>query len=131
AVEVVPTGMTADVRLVGIVDDPSGAWARYGGAGLATIDAVVQWSGASRVDDVGPANVLVSVDGDVEAVRAALVQELAGTDVVTRDEAAARAVEAYGGGNVILMVVLGFAAVALLVAGLVIANTFQVIVAQR
>lgn len=135
-----PGWTTADITLVGLVDDPHGAWARYGGAGLATVDAVVRWNGGAGLDDVGggaglddfgAASVLVAADGDVGTVRDALVQELDGADVLTRDEAAARAVESFGGGNIVVMVVLGFAAVALLVAALVIANTFQVIVAQR
>ena len=51
---------------------------------------------------------------------------------LTKDAAAAEAVSRLsGGGNVIVTVVLGFAAVAMLVAALVIANTFQVLVAQR
>ncbi|MBO3093967.1 ABC transporter permease [Cellulomonas dongxiuzhuiae] len=123
--------LTGDVVLVGLVEDPNNAWSRYGGAGLATVEAITRWGGATDPDAFGPTNVLVDVDGDVETVRAALTQELAGADVLTRDEAAARAVEQWGGGNVIVMVVLGFAAVAMLVAALVIANTFQVIVAQR
>ncbi|UZN01955.1 ABC transporter permease [Cellulomonas sp. S1-8] len=125
------TEMSQDVQLVGIVEDPRGAWSRYGGAGLATTDAVVSWSGAPDLDGLGVQSMLVAVDGDVETVRAALTQALAGSEVVTRDEAAAVAVEEFGSGNLIVMLVLGFAAVALLVAALVIANTFQVIVAQR
>ncbi|GIG39589.1 FtsX-like permease family protein [Cellulomonas phragmiteti] len=129
--ELAPQEMTADVTVVGLVDDPHAAWARYGGAGLAVLDSVVRWSGGTDIDDVGSAAVLVAVDGDSAAVRSALAQVLDDAEVLTRDEAAARAVESYGGGNVIVMVVLGFAAVAMLVAALVIANTFQVIVAQR
>ena len=55
-----------------------------------------------------------------------------GAEALTKDEAAAQSVEEFSdGGNVLVTVVLGFAAVALLVAALVIANTFQVLVAQR
>ncbi|MCC2312890.1 ABC transporter permease [Cellulomonas xiejunii] len=126
-----PTEKTADVTLVGIVEDPSGAWASYGGAGLATLDAVVEWSGVSTLDEMAVGEVLVAVDGDVDPVRAELAERLDRDEVLTRDEAAARSVESYGAGNFLVMMVLGFAAVALLVAALVIANTFQVIVAQR
>ncbi|MCC2335719.1 ABC transporter permease [Cellulomonas wangsupingiae] len=129
----VATESTADVAVVGLVDDPRGAWSQYGGAGSATVDAVVLWSGRSGLDESG-GTVLVEVGeaADVEAVRTAISEDLAGGgEVLTRDEAAIAAVEHFGGGNVIVMLVLGFAAVALLVAGLVIANTFQVIVAQR
>ena len=123
--------LSSEVTLVGLVEDPRGAWSGYGGAGLATTDAILRWNGATTLDDFGGTRLLVAVDGDVETVRAVLAEELTGTEVLTRDEAAAAAVEEYGSGNVIVMLVLGFAAVALLVAALVIANTFQVIVAQR
>ncbi|HMO11639.1 MAG TPA: ABC transporter permease, partial [Actinotalea sp.] len=53
-------------------------------------------------------------------------------EVLTRDERAARAAAELSGSTwVLTAVVLGFAAVSLLVASLVIANTFQVLVAQR
>ncbi len=126
-----PVEMRGNARVVGLVEDPRGAWAQYGGAGLATLDSVLTWSGANGLDDVGYVRILVATDGDVAPVLASLTQELDGTEVLTRDEAAARAVAEFGGGNVILMLALGFAAIALLVAALVIANTFQVIVAQR
>ena len=129
----VATESTEDVAVVGLVEDPRGAWSQFGGAGSATVDAVVRWSGRSGLDDSG-GTVLVEVGeaADVETVRAAISDDLGGgADVLTRDEAAIASVEHFGGGNVIVMLVLGFAAVALLVAGLVIANTFQVIVAQR
>ena len=131
SLEIEPTQMTADVTLVGIVQDSSGAWARYGGAGLATLDAVVEWGGVSTIDHMGVSEILVAVDGDVDAVQSDLARQLDQDEVLTRDEAAARAVESYGAGNFLVMMVLGFAAVSLLVAALVIANTFQVIVAQR
>ncbi|MBO0925271.1 ABC transporter permease [Cellulomonas sp. zg-ZUI199] len=122
---------TADVRVVGLVEDPRGAWSRYGGAALATTDAVVTWSGFRDIDAMHGAEVLVLADHDVATVQAALVGAVPEAGVATRDEAAVRTVENLGGGDVIAMVALGFAAVALLVAALVISNTFQVVVAQR
>lgn len=126
-----PTERSQDVTVVGLVEDPAGAWARYGGAGMADVDALVRWSGATDAADLSGWLVVVAVDGDVAAAQEALARDLPGTEVLTRDEAAARTVESYGSGNVVVMLVLGFAAVALLVAALVIANTFQVLVAQR
>jgi len=122
---------SADVRVVGLVEDPHGAWSRFGGAALATPDAVVTWSGFADIDAMWGAEVLVVADQDVATVQAALAGAVPEAGVVTRDEAAVRSVEQLGGGNVIAMLALGFAAVALLVAALVISNTFQVIVAQR
>jgi putative ABC transport system permease protein len=127
-----PVDMTAQVTVVGLVDDPRGAWSGYGGAGLATLADVVRWSGAANLDEVGVAGMAIAVDGDVATVRAALADTLTDATVLTRDEAAERTLKQYtGGGNALMMLVLGFAAVALLVAALVISNTFQVLVAQR
>ena len=68
----------------------------------------------------------------VAALRDVIGPLVPDAEVLTRDEAAEQSVAQFSdGGNVLLTVVLGFAAVALLVAALVIANTFQVLVAQR
>ncbi|AEE46656.1 FtsX-like permease family protein [Cellulomonas fimi] len=120
----------APATLVGIVDDPAGAWAMYGGAGLAAPDDLALWTGVADMPDF-TSPVLVLTDG-TSAARDALVEALPGAEVLTRDEAAKASIEEVTGeGNALLMVVLGFAAIALLVAALVIANTFQVLVAQR
>ncbi|QCB93116.1 FtsX-like permease family protein [Cellulomonas shaoxiangyii] len=129
-----PAEETAEVRLVGIVEDPAGAWSEYGGAGLATPASALRWSGLPSVEEADPVRVLVAADpGRADEVRAGLPDVLpAGATVQTRDEAAAEAVgRITGAGNVLVTVALGFAAIALLVAALVIANTFQVLVAQR
>lgn len=127
-----PVTQRDDVRVVGVVTDPHGAWAGYGGAALAVTDAVVRWSGATTLDEVGGGAVLVETAQDVTTVRTALADATPDARVLTRDEAAAERIEQLtNGSNVLVMMVLGFAAVALLVAALVIANTFQVLVAQR
>jgi len=124
-----PTEQTLTV--VGIAGDPRGAWSQYGGAGLGLTDDLTRWYGTT-FDDVGADTVLVATSGDVAEARAELTAAAPGLDVLTKDEAAAKAVsEVSGEGNVLVTVVLGFAAVALLVAALVISNTFQVLVAQR
>jgi putative ABC transport system permease protein len=123
--------MSETLTLVGIVDDPKGAWSQYGGAGVALVDDIARWSGLG-FDDLGAGTTLIATDGSVDAVRAALHEQVPALRVQTRDEAAAEAVsEASGEGDVLRTIALGFAAVALLVAALVISNTFQVLVAQR
>lgn len=129
-----PEEETAEVRLVGLVDDPAGAWSEYGGAGLATPASALRWSGYDSLRAVAPERALVATaPGRVDEVREALADVLpADATVRTRDEAAAATVSQMAdGGNVLVMVALGFASIALLVAALVIANTFQVLVAQR
>ncbi|MDC7122910.1 FtsX-like permease family protein [Cellulomonas fimi] len=124
------TEQEGTVTVVGLADDPAGAWSAYGGAGLATTPDVLEWSGEAASDSVS-AQILVVTDGSAQ-VQADVSAALADADVLTKREAAEAAVEQItGSGNALVMVVLGFAAVALLVAALVIANTFQVLVAQR
>lgn len=118
------------LTVTGIVEDPAGAYAQWGGVALGTPAATTAWAGGA---DASVDAVLVAVDGDEAAAQKALTAELSGVaEVRTRDQAADDALaELTDGGNGVVGVVLGFAAVALLVAGLVIANTFQVLVAHR
>ncbi|MFV0253178.1 MAG: ABC transporter permease [Beutenbergiaceae bacterium] len=78
--------------------------------------------------------IVVAASDDTQAVRDSLVTLLAATDtrVETVAEIAERLTVANTGSEVVFLVLmLGFASVSLAVAGLVIANTFQVLVAQR
>jgi putative ABC transport system permease protein len=122
----------------GIVEDPFNAYAVFGGAAVLDAEVVSRWA----ADAAGPgtpstyAEALVALDGsaDVEAARAAIGAALGtGLEVSTPDEHAAEVAAALTGGEdlMFMIFVLTFAAIALLVAGLVIANTFQVLVAQR
>jgi putative ABC transport system permease protein len=131
------------VTVVGLTTDPRSAWSQYDGAAQALLTDVVAWSGQSAegtaptLADLGTHQVMIALaDGaDASAVRQELVDILSvpGDEralALTRDEAAERSISGDETGP-ITVVVLSFAAVALLVAGLVIANTFQVLVAQR
>ena len=125
--------ITDTVSVVGVADDPTHAWASWGGAGLATAASTLRWGQTSP--DESPVTLLVAVQpGTLDATHDALVA-VVGSDlqVLTRDQAARQTYEQMGSGygNVLVAVVLAFAAVALLVAALVIANTFTVLVAQR
>ncbi|WP_449385586.1 ABC transporter permease [Cellulomonas soli] len=124
-----PVERTAQAQVVGEVADTAGAWSQYGGAGLALDSDLRDWVDGGQ--DSTATRLLIATD-DVAAAREQLTRALPDAEVVTRDEAAAATIsEMSGQGNALLMVVLGFAAVALLVAALVISNTFQVLVAQR
>jgi putative ABC transport system permease protein len=116
--------------VAGIVEDPRGAWSLFGGAGTAVRDDVLRWSGT----DLGSSSeILVRAEDAGTAKRALAAVAGEDYDVRTKQEAAQQALAELSddGGQAVVMLVLGFAAVALLVAGLVIANTFQVLVAQR
>ena len=121
--------ITAELTVTGLVADPTGAYSQWGGMGLSTPDAATQWSGGQQAS----LDAVLLTTTDVEATRAALTEALpAGTLVRTKDQAAEQRVsELSDGSNQLVTVVLGFAAIALLVAALVISNTFQVLVAQR
>ncbi len=135
-------GRTAQVEVVGLTTDPTSAWAQFGGAAQAVPSDVLAWSGwgdgtgAPTLADASTDTVLVALapGADTEVVRSAVEGVLsspgAAATVRTRDEAAEYTISGDGTGPV-MIVVLSFAAVAMVVAGLVIANTFQVLVAQR
>ncbi|WP_029288133.1 ABC transporter permease [Cellulomonas sp. HZM] len=118
-----------ELSVSGITDDPQGAWSTTDGAALFARSDMEKWAGEDLTSDV---TVLVRSD-DPEAARAALAGAIpADTAVRTRAQAAELAVKQVSGdGKIVVTFVLGFAAVALVVAGLVISNTFQVLVAQR
>lgn len=133
---------TERATVVGLTTDPTSAWAQFGGAAMGTTDDTLRWSGwasgpaAPTLEDAGADQLLLALapGADTEQVRTAVADVLSagGGDalVLTRDEAAERSISGDETGP-ILVVVLAFAAVAMIVAGLVIANTFQVLVAQR
>jgi putative ABC transport system permease protein len=122
--------------VVGLVEDPAGAFAEAGGAVVLAPDqagAVARDQAAPDAPRYASVTVLVRQGADVTAVQKALSSVTpAGAAVRTKDEQAQIGVaQATGDTSSVTAVVLGFAAIALVVAALVIANTFQVIVAQR
>lgn len=130
------------VEVVALTTDPTSAWAQYGGAALATEADTLLWSGtgtgtgAPTLEDAATSLLMIALDpgADTAAVQqavAGVLQDDGSTPSVrTRDDAAEYSLSGDGTGPV-TVVVLAFAAVAMIVAGLVIANTFQVLVAQR
>ena len=126
---------TVDLTVVGLLDDPNGAYTMEGGAAV-----FVEEDLYLTLDDgtgSGPvfrgAMAVLEPGADVESVRAGLAETAPdGYTVLTKDEAALRSVASItSGADIFTATILAFAAIALLVAALVIANTFQVLVAQR
>ncbi|BDZ42828.1 ABC transporter permease [Paraoerskovia sediminicola] len=119
------------LRVVGTVDDPHGAYSGSGGAAVVTPDTFDSlYPGASDESEaavlrLAPGASAATVAADVEA--AAPGSSVRTTEVVARDAVSSGT----GEQDVFTAVVLAFAAVAMIVAALVIANTFQVLVAQR
>ena len=124
------------VTIVGLVDDPAGAFSTTGGAAVLSVD---QAESVAR-DQAGAAPmtydslILTVAPGTaVSTVQQTLASAVpTGISVNTKDDQAKASVaSATGDTQSITAVVLGFAAIALVVAALVISNTFQVIIAQR
>ncbi|MHA7133269.1 ABC transporter permease [Oerskovia turbata] len=142
AVETGPQGEYVDatekMTLVGLLDDPLGAHSQYGGAGLVTASELAAWDAEGTPPGEAPilaSDVLVALapGADLETVRAQIAgsQSDDATVSTTSEYAKEVAAEMTGGEDMFTYMILTFAAIALLVAALVIANTFQVLVAQR
>ncbi|NMM93148.1 ABC transporter permease [Bifidobacterium oedipodis] len=124
-----------DVRVVGLTDDPNGAYAYYGGAAVASGNVIAAMIGANNFSEVNTTMLLFDLDeAKAESALAAIAPLLPDTmHTVSRQDYGDQAMETLnnGGTSVITIFLLGFGALAMLVAALVIANTFQVLVAQR
>ncbi|MFE7507636.1 FtsX-like permease family protein [Promicromonospora sp. NPDC057488] len=136
-------GQEAVTRLTvsGLVNDPVGAYAAGGGVAVVSPEALRERlaDGAGPAGAAGMRTIVVALDrpGSAAAVAAArddlAAAVPAATGVTTPVQYAEDVVSAISDGQniVYLVFVLALAAVSLVVAGLVIANTFQVLVAQR
>jgi putative ABC transport system permease protein len=127
------TSVDEPLTVVGLLDDPHHAYAQLGGAAAVTPADAVRWGGVGSLTELGgPVLVALAPGTDADAASTTIRAAVPDAGISTRDEAAkAQIAELSSGAEVLTGIVLGFAAVALVVAALVIANTFQVLVAQR
>jgi putative ABC transport system permease protein len=121
------------LQVVGIV--PGGLASSLGssGAALVTAETTREWDRVQDFDG-GPQQLLVVAEEGVtaEELRDRVAEALPGTTVRTSDEQAQENIsELLDGVDILTGMALGFAALALFVAGFVITNTFAVLVAQR
>lgn len=134
----------ADVRVVGLTDDPHGLYSSYGGASVISDNVMAAMNGVDDFSQVGTYQLLLDLGGDGNGKTAdAKAQAAAGQiaklmpkyyKVMTRDDANSEAIKALStsaGTDITTTFLLSFGVLAMLVAALVIANTFQVLVAQR
>jgi putative ABC transport system permease protein len=125
------------LTVTGFVDDPSHAYPGGGAAVLtqaAIADRLADETEPGKEPATGSILVALEDSADPAAVDAAIADAVpAARDVMTTEDYATKVVaDMSGGADIIYLVfVLAFATIALVVAGLVIANTFQVLVAQR
>jgi len=127
------------LTVVGLLDDPHGAFALVGGAAMASQADSARWllsynGGEQALADAVGLTIADGTDRDALAQAIETTLSTDGRQVEARtlqEQAGEMARQLTGDANTITYVVLAFAALALIVAGLVIANTFQVLVAQR
>lgn len=130
------SGMT--VRVVGITEDPNGAYAYYGGASVLSDNVITAMNG---IDDFGKLNVYLvyldiddadqpSADATVKQIDKLLPKHFTVQSRVAMEEESIKSVSK-GDTSITTIFLLSFGILAMLVAALVIANTFQVLVAQR
>lgn len=127
-----PPLLEDDLALVGVVEDPS-VLTGGGTVALVTPDQRDAWVRAAG-HDVGYHQLLVRAHGGThpEDAAAAVGAALPDDVVQTGEEYAQETLSAITGqGYMLTAVVLAFGALAMIVAAIVITNTFQVIVAQR
>lgn len=119
-----------DMTLVGITADGSGLGFSIP-LGLAADADISQWR-TEMNEAWGGALLSLDDPANTDAVSSVIEALYPGAILQTGDEYAEETAERFTGGlSVITAMVLAFAAVAIAVAGLVISNTFQVLVAQR
>lgn len=130
------SGMT--VRVVGITEDPNGAYAYYGGASVLSDNVITAMNG---IDDFGKLNVYrvylniddadqPSADATVKQIDKLLPKHFTVQSRAAVEEESIKSVSK-GDTSITTIFLLSFGILAMLVAALVIANTFQVLVAQR
>lgn len=125
-----PSGGTAPARVVGLVDTRGDASLGANPVAFAMSPDIRRWSDVDTYDQFG-----VVVTPGVTASTAMVKIRAAvgpGSRTMTREQAVDSAADqATGNVNVLTNVLLGFAAIALFVAAIVIANTFAILMAQR
>lgn len=128
------TAAAIDAKVTGITADANGVYSYYGGAGVVSDDIIAAMHEVQDFNHV-PTTLLYldlsdASDATVKAVEAQLPK---GYTVSTRQQAAQQAIESMSasGANIVTVFLLCFGILAMVVAAMVIANTFQVIIAQR
>ncbi len=132
--EGMPSLVEQPLLVVGIT--PGGLASSIGasGSGLVTAGTIDGWDEVQDSEGGGPETLLVAAQDGVspEVLRDRVAAALPGSTVRTSDEEAQATIsDLLDGVDVLTAMALGFAALAMFVAGFVITNTFAVLVAQR
>ena len=132
----VDSGMT--VRVVGLTDDPNGAYAYYGGASVLSDNVITAMAGSNDFGNLPVYLVYLDIDDASDTAAASTVKQVSTLlpkhfSVQSRAAFVEESVKSMSSGetSITTIFLLSFGILAMLVAALVIANTFQVLVAQR
>lgn len=130
------SGMT--VRVVGLTDDPNGAYPYYGGASVLSDNVIAAMGGGDDFNELPASMIYLDIDGAGDAAATAAVAQINALlpkhfSVQSRASYAERSIASMSAGetSITTIFLLSFGILAMLVASLVIANTFRVLVAQR
>ena len=130
------SGMT--VRVVGLTDDPNGAYAYYGGASVLSDNVITAMAGSNDFGNLPVYLVYLDIDDASDTAAASTVKQVSTLlpkhfSVQSRAALVEESVKSMSSGetSITTIFLLSFGMLAMLVAALVIANTFQVLVAQR
>ncbi len=133
-------GTAVAFTITGFSKDVSGGFASSGGAVVVSLDGAEKLSNHPVITDAFQGqSILLNVEDKIQKdpaaldkLRAEISQVIGERPVQTPSEAAQDRIKSISGdAQILTYMVLSFAALALLVASLVISNTFQVLVAQR
>lgn len=126
---------SVDLTVCGFTEDPNGAFGSYGGAAVVSDKTIAKLQGADSVSDLMFTGMTLNIDETKADAAVASIKKLLpeGYSIETRQKAGDEAIKTLSdsGTNVVTIFLLSFGILAMFVAALVIANTFQVLVAQR
>ena len=127
-----------NVRVVGLTSDPNGAYSYYGGAIVGSNNLLAAMQGTDDFNTTGTTTVYLNLalDGNsasaktINSVKALLPKHF---DLMPRQQVSDESIKSLSGNqtNIVTTFLMCFGVLAMFVAALVIANTFQVLVAQR
>ena len=126
---------SVELTVSGFTEDAKGAFGAYGGAAVISMQTLANLEGADSESDLMFTGMTLDIDEPkADTAVASIKKELPnGYSIETRQKAGDEALKALSqsGTNAVTVFLMCFGILAMFVAALVIANTFQVLVAQR
>lgn len=127
-----------NVRVVGLTSDPNGVYSYYGGAIVGSDNLLAAMQGTDDFDTTGTTTVYLDLALDGNSVSAKTINSVKALlpkhfDLMSRQQVSDESIKSLTGNqtSIVTTFLMCFGVLAMFVAALVIANTFQVLVAQR